>query len=200
MEMAETEKMETKMVNAKKAYEGYCENTGWKSLATGADLPPFEQLKEEIKLAWVAAANAITAEDREAREDDISRLSREIFANAKAKGFYEEIDELLGPSSPLGEKQKKFVLVLWLSNRLMLIVSELAEGLEGLRHGNFGSDPKSGGMGEELADAGIRLFDLSEDLRQLLGAGAGVCGLREAMEKKMAYNATRERKHGGKAV
>lgn len=42
--------------NAKIAYEGYCRQTGWKSLATGQDLPAFAKLSEEIKLAWAAAA------------------------------------------------------------------------------------------------------------------------------------------------
>lgn len=41
------------------AYEAYCEKTGWKSLATGADLPRWDKLKLEIQEAWEAAAGAV---------------------------------------------------------------------------------------------------------------------------------------------
>ncbi len=43
----------------KVAYEGYCQRTGWKSLISGADLPPFEQLPAAIKEAWEAAADQV---------------------------------------------------------------------------------------------------------------------------------------------
>ena len=42
------------------AYQGYCENTGWKSIATGDTLPPWELLHDDIKSAWMASAVAIT--------------------------------------------------------------------------------------------------------------------------------------------
>lgn len=38
------------------AYEAYCEHTGWKSLATGAALPKWYDVKPEIKATWEAAA------------------------------------------------------------------------------------------------------------------------------------------------
>lgn len=41
------------------AYEAYCEQTGWKSLVTGADLPRYEDLNPEIQTAWNKAALAI---------------------------------------------------------------------------------------------------------------------------------------------
>lgn len=44
---------------AKIAYDGYCTQTGWKSLISGADLPKFGALPEAIKLAWKAAAWAV---------------------------------------------------------------------------------------------------------------------------------------------
>ena len=34
------------------AYNGYCQATGWKSLVSGEDLPPFKNLKPEIQEAW----------------------------------------------------------------------------------------------------------------------------------------------------
>lgn len=47
---------------AKVAYDGYCKQTGWKSLVSGADLPHFDALKPEIKDAWAAAYIAIANE------------------------------------------------------------------------------------------------------------------------------------------
>jgi hypothetical protein len=41
-----TKKQEQVMVAAQTAYEAYCEYTGWKSLATGADLPKWENLRQ----------------------------------------------------------------------------------------------------------------------------------------------------------
>lgn len=40
----------------KEAYETYCHYTGWKSLATGADLPQWSDLKGEIRQAWMVTA------------------------------------------------------------------------------------------------------------------------------------------------
>ncbi|MBN8220696.1 MAG: hypothetical protein J0L53_07210 [Spirochaetes bacterium] len=42
---------------AKELYTAYCEHTGFKSLATGQDLPNWENLPETIKAAWQASAN-----------------------------------------------------------------------------------------------------------------------------------------------
>lgn len=48
------------MVNyGKLAYDAYCESSGGVSLVSGAKLPPWEELKPEIKTAWQAAADAI---------------------------------------------------------------------------------------------------------------------------------------------
>ena len=40
-------------------YEAYCEHTGWKSLASGQDLPQWSGLREDIKEAWRASARAV---------------------------------------------------------------------------------------------------------------------------------------------
>jgi len=37
---------------AKEAYEAYCRHTGWKSLATGSPLPPWDALPKSIQEAW----------------------------------------------------------------------------------------------------------------------------------------------------
>lgn len=40
------------------AYEAYCRHTGWKSLVSGAPLPPWAELPLGIQLAWMEAAGA----------------------------------------------------------------------------------------------------------------------------------------------
>lgn len=40
---------------AKEAYEAYCRHTGWKSLATGAALPQWDNLPEAIRTAWMVS-------------------------------------------------------------------------------------------------------------------------------------------------
>jgi len=74
---------------------------------------------------------------------------------------------------------------------LMLIVSEIAEGMEALRNGDARSDKITHrkGIEEELADAIIRIMDLS------VARGWDVAG---ALIDKMVYNAQRPPKHGGK--
>lgn len=41
---------------AQAMYEGYCQHTNWKSLATGAELPQWDGLRPDIKAAWEASA------------------------------------------------------------------------------------------------------------------------------------------------
>lgn len=107
----------------------------------------------------------------------INELAKQIYTNAQTKGFYEGVRSMDDP--------------IWISNRLMLIVSELAEGLEGVRVGNLSSAPKSGGLGEELADACIRIFDLAYSLN---------IDLEAAITNKMTFNAQRAYRHGGKTI
>lgn len=118
----------------------------------------------------------------------INELGQAAKLNAVRKGFYDEITELLAHPA-LSYAQKMFIRHLWRANRLMLIVSELAEANEGLRHGLLSSEPGSGGLGEELADAQIRLADFAAD---------ELIDLEKAVEDKHAYNTTREYRHGGK--
>jgi len=48
---------------AQAMYEGYCQHTNWKSLATGADLPQWEGLRPDIKAAWEASAEFVMAKE-----------------------------------------------------------------------------------------------------------------------------------------
>ena len=49
------------MTRGQAAYEAYCASSGGKSLVTGAQLPPFAELKPEIRSAWEAAGAAAAA-------------------------------------------------------------------------------------------------------------------------------------------
>jgi hypothetical protein len=57
--MQMTKEQERTMVAAQTAYEAYCNYTGWKSLATGCDLPKWSDLPGNIKNAWFAALSAV---------------------------------------------------------------------------------------------------------------------------------------------
>lgn len=75
---------------------------------------------------------------------------------------------------------------------IALMHSELSEALEGLRHGNPPSDhiPEFSAVEEEFADVIIRIMDHAAAKGYRVG---------EALEAKLAFNATRPHRHGGKA-
>lgn len=127
------------------------------------------------------------------REMTFNELARMVNRNAKNKGFYNKIQEIM--EADLTDEQKEFVMHLWNSNRLLLIISELCEGFEGIRHGNFSDEPKSGGLLEELGDAQIRIADFTEDLKEQLSI---VFDFEEVILKKHQYNTERPYMHGGK--
>ena len=74
---------------------------------------------------------------------------------------------------------------------LCLVHSEVSEAMEALRHGNPPDDkiPEFSGAEAELADVVIRIMDLSAARGWRVG---------DAIVAKMAFNGTREHKHGGK--
>lgn len=73
-----------------------------------------------------------------------------------------------------------------IATKLMLIVSEAAEGLEAIRRSS--ADAVRDDLTEELADVVIRAFDL---------AGAMGVGIEEAIRFKIAKNRGRPIRHGG---
>lgn len=96
--------------------------------------------------------------------------SAEAHHIAKEKGFWDCVDRNDG-------------------EMLCLIHSEISETLEALRKGNPPDDklPEFSAAEVELADAVIRIMDL---------AHARGWRVAQAVEAKMAFNATRPRKHG----
>jgi NTP pyrophosphatase (non-canonical NTP hydrolase) len=105
------------------------------------------------------------------------------------KGWWEGL-RLLPIEVPHGSPFRDMV-----GSKLMLIVTEVAEAMEELRisdditTGHLRVDGKPDGFPSELADVVIRCFDLAGYLNIDLAA---------EIRSKMAYNETREHRHGGK--
>lgn len=100
----------------------------------------------------------------------INLLCRECHENARAKGFW----------PPEGRNKGEM---------MMLEVSEIAERLEAVRHGNPPSEhcPELTGEEEECADLLIRLADYCQGHNVRLGLAVLV---------KMSFNSGRPHKHG----
>ena len=105
--------------------------------------------------------------------DAIDWLCEDIHNYAKSKGFYEE-----GKERNLGEQ-------------MLLIVTEISEGFEGVRvgKGHLPDEhcPEFTNFEIELADACLRIFDLAKYKN---------CRLGQAIVAKNTYNKTRPHKHG----
>ncbi|WP_058301716.1 nucleoside triphosphate pyrophosphohydrolase family protein [Gorillibacterium timonense] len=107
---------------------------------------------------------------------ELNALCEAAHANAINKGWYEE-------PRTFGEI-------------IALCHSELSEALEDHRNGRglteiYYEGEKPCGIPTELADVLIRIFDF---------CGHVCIDLEEAVYEKMAYNATRSHKHGGKII
>jgi len=128
----------------------------------------------------------------------IRELQERCGKAAEAKGFHDDRPK----PSWVGSKDR---LRDWQGNKLMLIVSEVAEAQDELRKGipadktyyptagNTGAfekaEHKPEGVPSEMADVVIRVLDFCYT--------EGI-DLETIIEEKLAYNATRERLHGKK--
>ena len=109
----------------------------------------------------------------------VADLQRESYETAVEKGWHDE-DEF--PPSPIR-------VIAWMG----LICSEAAEAIEDARKGRMTTtireDGKPEGFGSELADVIIRACDT---------AGALCIDLEAELRAKLAFNRTRDYRHGGK--
>lgn len=135
---------------------------------------------------------------------NLTELSEEIHTNAEAKGFWETKNKmyalevyvkgasyLLKDKDPESSEQmvkifedvKKDFLQFHRTTLIMLVVTELAEAVEGLRHSDEANHA------EEIADTVIRALDYCK--------GYGI-DIEKAVADKMERNAQRPPMHGKK--
>lgn len=141
----------------------------------------------------------------------LNRIAAACRAASNAKGFGEEGNRIRAeaaiPTSDPRHTAATSTLAAYYGNRLMLIVGEVAEAHEEIRAGHpvnhlyHSGEPtthpeygpiagKPEGVPSEIADIIIRCFDFAQETGIDLAA---------VIEEKLAYNATRAHKHGGKA-
>lgn len=149
----------------------------------------------------------------------ISQLAKEIHQTNVEKGFWDISTSVLRKAKAgekLNEEEITYIANAFSSMRLMLIVSEAAEGMEALRKGKKNTDTPlldimqekgqtatthpedykayfsvevKDTYADELADSMIRLMDLAE--------GENI-DIEKHINMKLAYNQSREKMHGGK--
>ena len=156
-------------------------------------------------------------------DENFKELSLAINDNAKEKGFWESMIKVIGKMESYHEvdiggavrankifsdDQIKAVKKAFVSQKLMLVVSELGEATESHRKDIYADwdlfeEYMEDGQGfefafensikdsfeDEIADTVIRLIDLAEEMN---------IDLMKHIKYKMEYNSGREKMHGGK--
>jgi NTP pyrophosphatase (non-canonical NTP hydrolase) len=145
---------------------------------------------------------------------DLTQLSKEIFEGNKEKGFW---DNYFGTmfyietDDTFSSEEAKAVRDAFISQKLMLITTEVGEAMEALRDSKFAKldeyldelsftnkdneyevkrcfeDNIKNSFEDEIADSIIRLLDLS---------GALNIDIQKHIDLKLKYNKTRAHKHG----
>ncbi len=121
--------------------------------------------------------------------DALNIYSEEIFHNNRAKGFWDMcmVDQDNGDGTSYHEFRPDLRNT---GELLMLMVSELAEGMEAHRKGLMDDHlPQYSGLHTELADCMIRIFDF---------CGAHGVPIGTIIKEKVEYNKKRPHKHGKK--
>lgn len=115
----------------------------------------------------------------------------EIHQTCRDKGFWDDRErvEVVLPEKKYKYLDPKRSWQFVINEALMLVVTEISEAVEAVRHGNPPDDkvPQFSGLEAELADAVIRIMDLAA------GYDLDVAG---AIVAKAEYNKGRERLHG----
>lgn len=149
--------------------------------------PYADRVQELINLCEQLEGRKVKSWEHDQTAAALNALAKDIFDWAVAKGFWEVPREMKRDPSAQGVLLQK-------STKIMLVVTELAELVEGLRKPVLATIAHPEGAGpaytneeEEVADAIIRLLDY-----------AGAYGLRigEALCAKMAKNEGRPYRHG----
>lgn len=108
---------------------------------------------------------------------ELNEMRDRAHENATIKGFHDAYNSI----KKTVRENPLVIRNMYISQHLMLLVSEVAEAQEALRHDDWAN------FKEELADIAIRLGDI-----------CGLCDidLEAEVQKKMTKNASRPRKHG----
>ncbi len=121
-------------------------------------------------------------------------LQDDIHVYSQSKGWWENHEELRKVLlSVKGEEGLQEADLLYKMSRTMLMVTELSEGVESLRHGDPPDDkvPEFSGYTVELADTMIRILDTAARFK---------LPVIDAVVAKMEVNRNRPYMHGGKAI
>lgn len=167
-------------------------------------MPQWEELEPEIQFAWASAAEAsieaFKASQLKATTEGFgaafSNMQNHVHSTAMSKGWWENRSNMqeachyydrITSTPPV----QGFSVVSNQISCLALVVTEIAEAIEAIRHGNPPDDkiPEFNGAEAECADAVIRLMDVSEYYGWRLA---------EAIVAKAEMNRGREPMHGGK--
>lgn len=139
--------------------------------------------------------------------ESLIELQALVFSINESKGFHDDRPKPLRIGSTLtGQKERQNALANWQGNKLLLIVSEVAEAQDEIRKGRPADEtyyptcaenaknPEDGphkpeGVPSEIADVVIRCFDFAATEGFNLG---------QIIAEKIAYNNTRPFMHGKK--
>jgi len=126
--------------------------------------------------------------------NEFNTVQQAVHVNAIKKGFWDSklAAERICRASSMDDTVPASVILHNNLAMIALVISELSEASEALRHGNPPDDhiPEFSGAEAEFADAIIRMMDLAE---------ARGWRLAQAIVAKHAYNTGREHMHGKKA-
>lgn len=195
--------MNSPVIIGKIAYDAGAAERGWKR-GNGESLPQWEELEPEIQVAWAAAAEAsieaFKASQLKATTEGFgpafSDMQNHVHSTAISKGWWDKRAQMENACSQYESRVyptpiSDFSVVANQISCLALVVTEIAEAIEAIRHGNPPDDkiPEFNGAEAECADAVIRLMDVSEYYGWRLS---------EAIVAKAEMNRGREPMHGGK--
>lgn len=117
----------------------------------------------------------------------LTDISRQIGKAAEANGWHDRYLALLDSGDYEGQREH-------IISKLALITSEASEAIEEIRDGHleeYEINGKPEGLPVELADVIIRALDLAHLLSIPIG---------DVVARKLAFNATRGKMHGGKTI
>lgn len=118
--------------------------------------------------------------------------TKEVFEGNKSRGFWDATINIPIKMKELGFTEEEITAVnkAFRAQKLMLVVSELAEALEADRKDLMDDKlPEYPGFDVELADAQIRIMDM---------AGGYDIDLDKLVKEKLIYNSSRPFMHGKK--